>query len=61
MSLLPAATWPPMPAPVDDRYGRAGISPTEPVVAGACGAWTLEYVAGKYGIDDGGALRIALH
>ncbi len=61
MSLLPSATWPPLAPPGDDRYGRATITPAEPVVAGAFGTWTIEYVAGLYGIDDGGALRIAFH
>jgi hypothetical protein len=58
---LPPAVWPPMPAPADDRYGHASIIPSEPVIAGAFGTWTITYVAGRYGIDDGGALRVACH
>jgi len=60
-SLLPPATWPPAAPPGDGRYGRATITPDAPVVAGMSGTWTLTYTAGKYGIDDGGAVRIALH
>src|SRR5438067_9208042 len=60
-SLLPPPTWPPMESPADGRYGSATIAPLDPVVAGEYGTWTLTYTAGKFGIDDGGAVRIALH
>lgn len=31
------------------------------MVAGEFGTWTVTYTAGVYGIDDGGALRLAFH
>ena len=40
-------------------YGWAEIDPSEPVVAGSTGTWKITYHAGKYGIDDGGVLKIA--
>jgi hypothetical protein len=58
---LPMAVWPPEPPADDGRFGRATLTPTDPVVAGSLGTWTLTYVAGRHGIDDGGALRIAFH
>jgi hypothetical protein len=60
-SLLPPPTWPPMAPPEDGRFGTASISPDGPVVAGSSGTWTLTYTAGRFGVDDGGAIRIALH
>src|SRR5204862_7847888 len=59
--LLPPPTWPPAAPPADGRLGRAAIEPSTPVVAGAFGTWTITYTAGRFGIDDGGALRIAFH
>ncbi|HXI16140.1 MAG TPA: DUF3604 domain-containing protein [Chloroflexota bacterium] len=59
--LLPSPVWPPVAPPVDGRYGRATLAPVQPVIAGAFGTWTVTYTAGRYGIDDGGALRIAFH
>jgi hypothetical protein len=58
---FPPAGWPPEPYPPDDRYGRAWIAPADPVAAASTGTWTLTYVAGKYGIDDAGSLRIMFH
>ena len=40
--------------------GYAEISPSAPVVAGSYGTWTLTYVVGKYGVDDGGRLKVAM-
>jgi hypothetical protein len=39
--------------------GRASISPNGPVVAGSTGDWTIRYTAGRYGVDDGGALKLS--
>ena len=41
------------------RLGRVTLSPQGPVVAGEVGEWTLTYVVGSYGIDEGGTLKIA--
>ena len=43
----------------EERLGRVTLSPSEPVVAGAFGEWTLTYVVGSYGIDEGGTIKIA--
>ena len=43
----------------DERLGRVTLSPHEPVVAGSVGEWTLTYVVGSYGIDEGGTIKIA--
>jgi hypothetical protein len=59
--LLPPPTWPAVALPTDGQLGTVTIAPEAPVVAGAFGTWTLSYTAGRFGIDDGGALRIALH
>jgi hypothetical protein len=39
--------------------GTAEISPNEKVIAGSHGTWKLVYHVGKYGIDDGGSIRVA--
>jgi hypothetical protein len=38
--------------------GTARLTPDDPVVVSTCGSWTLEYTAGKYGLDDGGGLIV---
>ena len=61
--LIPDAlspVWPPVSYPVDERYGRVSIEAAEPPVAASLGTWVLTYTAGKYGVDDGGGLRILL-
>ena len=40
-------------------YGWAEIEPSEPVVVGSLGTWTLTYHVGNYGIDDGGTIVVA--
>ncbi|MCY3774604.1 MAG: DUF3604 domain-containing protein [Candidatus Aminicenantes bacterium] len=40
-------------------HGSASLSPGEPVVAGSMGTWRVRYRVGKYGIDDGGRIRVA--
>src|SRR5919202_2275637 len=59
--LLPSPVWPPTAPPPDGRLGTATIDPAEPVVAGEFGTWTLTYTAGRFGIDDAGALRLVFH
>ena len=39
-------------------HGSASLSPGEPVVAGSLGTWRIRYRVGKYGIDDGGRIRV---
>lgn len=39
--------------------GTAEINPGDAVPVGSRGTWTLTYTVGRYGIDDGGAIRIA--
>ncbi|MDP2859499.1 MAG: DUF3604 domain-containing protein [Bacillota bacterium] len=39
--------------------GYAAIEPAAPVIAGSYGTWTIRYVVGKYGVDDGGAIKVA--
>lgn len=39
--------------------GTMMISPDRDITAGEIFEWTFTYTAGKYGIDDGGSLRIA--
>ena len=43
-----------------ELYGWAEIEPLGPVVAGSTGTFTLTYHVGRYGIDDGGTLKIAV-
>ena len=43
-----------------DLYGWACIEPRGPAVAGTSGTLTLTYHVGRYGIDDGGTLKIAV-
>ena len=40
-------------------YGWAEIDPQDPVVAGETGTWKITYHAGRYGVDDGGVIKIA--
>ena len=40
-------------------YGWAEIDPDRAVVAGETGTWRIVYHVGKYGIDDGGVIKIA--
>lgn len=39
--------------------GWAEISPRNGVIAGSMNTWELVYHVGKYGIDDGGSIRVA--
>lgn len=42
-----------------EYYGWAELSPDGPVTAGSTGTWTLTYHVGEYGLDDGGAVKVA--
>ncbi len=44
---------------LDERLGHVALSPPGPVVAGTVGQWTLTYIVGSYGIDEGGTIKIA--
>lgn len=46
-------------AGIRERYGWAEIDPAGPVTAGATGTWRIIYHAGRYGVDDGGVIKIA--
>ncbi len=49
-----------MPPFVSDEWlGTVTLTPEDPVVAGSWGTWTLTYTVGKYGVDEGGTVRIA--
>jgi hypothetical protein len=41
------------------EYGTATLEPTDEIVAGSYGTWSITYTAGALGIDDGGQLKIA--
>lgn len=45
-----AATW----------YGTVHLDPSTPVEAGSYGTWTLTYTVGRYGVDNGGRLKVAM-
>jgi hypothetical protein len=42
-----------------DWIGRADLAPADPVVAGSVGTWAIRYTAGRYGVDDGGSLKLS--
>lgn len=44
---------------IRDLYGWAELYPDEPVVAGCTGTWRITYHVGRYGVDDGGVIKIA--
>src|SRR5579872_5602268 len=49
--------------PTQDKnlwLGIAKIDPPGTVVAGTYGTWTVEYVVGKYGIDNSGSVKVAI-
>ncbi|MFQ6052786.1 MAG: DUF3604 domain-containing protein, partial [Candidatus Bathyarchaeia archaeon] len=39
--------------------GRAEIRPASDAVAGSMGTWTITYTVGRFGVDDGGSIRVA--
>jgi hypothetical protein len=39
-------------------HGWAELSPLDPVVAGSVGTWAVTYHVGRYGIDNGGMIRV---
>jgi hypothetical protein len=44
---------------IREYYGWAEIDPDRAVVVGETGTWRITYHAGKYGVDDGGVIKIA--
>ena len=48
-----------IPNTLPSTYGRATIDPTDDVVAGSFGTWTVTLTVGHHGIDDGGRVLIA--
>ena len=44
---------------IETRLGEVTLAPSGPIVAGSVGQWTLTYVAGGYGIDEGGTIKIS--
>lgn len=44
---------------IRDLYGWAEIDPKGDVVAGSTGTWRIIYHLGRYGVDDGGVIKIA--
>lgn len=47
------------PFTTDDWLGTAALQPDAPAVAGVWGTWQVVYTVGRYGVDEGGTLRIA--
>lgn len=41
------------------EYGTATLKPTDEIVAGSYGTWSISYTAGALGVDDGGQLKVA--
>ena len=47
------------PCPVDPEWlGAAGVSPQGRFPVSMLGTWTVTYRAGRYGVDDGGAILL---
>ena len=40
-------------------YGQATLTPDTPIIAGQMGSWQLVYRVGKYGVDNGGRIKVA--
>jgi hypothetical protein len=43
------------------RFGQATITPSDEVIAGMYGTWTITLTVGDHGIDDGGRVLLARH
>ncbi len=41
-------------------YGRASLTPDGPITAGEIGCWTITYTVGRYGVDNGGRVKVAM-
>ncbi len=41
-------------------YGRASLDPSRPITAGQVGTWTISYTVGRYGVDNGGRIKVAM-
>lgn len=44
---------------MDTWYGKVHLDPDGDIVAGSFGTWRLAYTVGRYGIDNGGRLKVA--
>lgn len=44
-----------------DGLGTVSMEPSDPVPAGEFGTWTVTHEVGALGIDDGGAIKLAIH
>ena len=42
-----------------ERLGTVTLEPQQPAVAGRYGQWTIHYTVGRYGIDEGGTIKLA--
>ncbi len=40
-------------------YGEVSLSPDQPITAGQMGTWQLTYTVGRYGVDNGGRMKLA--
>ncbi len=45
---------------MDEWCGRARLDPPGDIVAGSFGTWRVIFTVGRYGIDNGGRLRVAM-
>lgn len=41
------------------QLGTVTMEPSQPIVAGEVGTWTIVYTVGTFGIDEGGTIKIA--
>ncbi len=41
-------------------YGTASLTPDRPITAGDTGSWTITYTVGRYGVDNGGRIKVAM-
>ena len=38
--------------------GKVNVSPKKPIIAGSYGTWKIIYTVGKFGVDNGGRLKL---
>ena len=43
---------------IEERLGKIHLVPNGPVTAGQMMEWTITYIAGSYGVDEGGVLML---
>ena len=44
---------------LDHKLGTVTLNPAKPIVAASVGQWTITYVVGGYGVDEGGTIKLA--